>query len=58
MKDNTIVVTGGGRGIGLSLAYGAAQAGGNIAVIDSLSEPHEDFWEIEKRFGVKAKIYR
>jgi sorbose reductase len=48
---------GGGRGIGLALAFAVAQAGSNVAVIDALPEPHEDFSEL-KNLDIKAKYYK
>jgi sorbose reductase len=53
----TKVFLGGGRGIGLALAYAVAQAGSNVAVLDSLTEPHADFTQL-KEFGVKAEYFR
>ena len=50
-------LSGGGRGIGLALAFACAQAGSNVAILDSLPEPHEDFTQL-KDFGVKAKYYK
>jgi FlaA1/EpsC-like NDP-sugar epimerase len=58
LKEKVVVITGGARGIGLALAYAVAQSGANVAVLDSLKEPHEDFWQLEKKFGIKAKMYQ
>jgi sorbose reductase len=52
-----IICPGGGRGIGLALAHAVAQAGSNVAVLDSLPKPHEDFAYL-RDFGVKVEYYR
>ncbi|KAJ9606382.1 hypothetical protein H2200_009343 [Cladophialophora chaetospira] len=43
LKGRTVVITGGGRGLGLTFANGLAQAGANIAVIDIAAQPSEAF---------------
>jgi NAD(P)-dependent dehydrogenase (short-subunit alcohol dehydrogenase family) len=48
---------GGGRGIGLALAYAVAQAGSNVAVLDCLPEPHDDFAQL-RDFGAKVEYYK
>ena len=57
LAGRTIVITGGSRGIGLALAFAVAEVGGNVAIIDILSEPHPHFQELEK-FDVKVKLYK
>ena len=57
LKDKVVVITGGGRGLGLSFANGLAQAGANIACIDILEKPHDDFGNLASN-GCKAKYYR
>ncbi|KAH8691882.1 short chain dehydrogenase [Talaromyces proteolyticus] len=57
-KDKTAVVTGGARGIGLALARQVAELGGNVAVLDYLSQPDDEFDELEKTFGIKARFYQ
>jgi sorbose reductase len=54
LKDKTIVVTGGGRGIGLAISKAIAQLGGNIAVLDSLPEPAPEFHSIASDNDVKT----
>ena len=40
LKNKTIVISGGSRGIGLSIAKRAAQDGANIAILAKTSDPH------------------
>lgn len=54
LKGKTTVVTGGARGIGLSLVEAAAEAGSDIAILDVLEEPQRDLSEL----GINAKYYR
>jgi len=49
---------GAGRGIGLALARGAAELGSDLAVLDTLEKPYDDFYTLEKDLGVKANYYR
>jgi hypothetical protein len=48
---------GGARGIGLALAAVSAELGSDVAIIDTLEKPHEDFERLND-FGVKVKYYR
>jgi sorbose reductase len=57
LAGRTIVITGGSRGIGLALAFAVAEVGGNVAIVDILSEPHPHYRELE-RFDVKVKLYK
>ena len=54
LANKTIVVTGGGRGIGLAITKAIAQLGGNIAVLDALPEPSQAFHSIASENGVKT----
>ena len=54
LKGRNIFVTGGGRGIGFAICKAIAQLGGNVAVIDALPEPVEEFYSLESKYGVKA----
>lgn len=58
LKGRTIVVTGGGRGLGLAFAFAIAEAGGNVAIIDSIDTPHDHYYKLEKDYGVKVKLYK
>lgn len=50
LKGKVTVVTGGGRGIGLALARGCVEVGGNVAVLDALPIAHPDFEEMKAEF--------
>ncbi|KAK5172695.1 uncharacterized protein LTR77_002815 [Saxophila tyrrhenica] len=54
MKGRNVLVTGGGRGIGFAICKAVAQMGGNVAVIDALPEPIEEFHTLEKKYGTKT----
>ncbi|OAP60203.1 hypothetical protein AYL99_05205 [Fonsecaea erecta] len=56
LKDHVVVITGGARGIGLTLAFAVAEAGGLVAVIDAAPAPHEHF-EILKQRDSRARYY-
>lgn len=58
LKDRTVVITGGARGLGLAFGFAVAESGGNVAIIDYLDKPHEHFYKLEKDFGVKVKLYK
>jgi sorbose reductase len=54
LANKTIVVTGGGRGIGLAISKAIAQLGGNVAVLDALPEPHPDFRAISSEHNIRT----
>ena len=58
LKGRTIVITGGARGIGLALGFAVAEVGGNVAVIDVLTDPHPHFEILKNEFKVKVKLYK
>jgi sorbose reductase len=58
LANKTIVVTGGGRGIGLAISKAIAQLGGNVAVLDSLPEPAEEFHSIASEHNVRTSYQR
>ncbi|KAI5270704.1 hypothetical protein E4T47_05928 [Aureobasidium subglaciale] len=43
LKDRVVVITGGAKGIGLALAFGVAEAGGKIAIVDAAPQPSENY---------------
>ncbi len=57
VKDKTVVITGGARGLGLNFGIGLAQAGANIAAIDVSDEPEPGFAALSQ-YGGKYKYYK
>jgi hypothetical protein len=49
---------GGARGLGLTFAWACAEVGANIAALDLLDIPHDDFALLHNELGVQAKFYR
>jgi sorbose reductase len=58
MKGKSVLVTGGGRGIGFAICKAVAQLGGNIAILDHLPEPVNEFNSLKSKYGVKASYTR
>lgn len=58
LKERTIVITGGARGIGLAMAFAVAEAGANVAILDALSEPHEHYQKLKDGYHVKVELYQ
>ena len=58
LKGKTAVITGAGRGLGLAFAQALASANCNIAVLDVLSEPSSDLYDLRSKFDVKVEYYR
>lgn len=58
MKGKTVLVTGGGRGIGFAICKAIAQLGGNVAVLDALAEPVKDFSTLHKDYGIATYYQR
>ncbi|KAI4851031.1 hypothetical protein E4T44_02388 [Aureobasidium sp. EXF-8845] len=48
LKDRVITITGAAKGIGLALAFGVAEAGGKVAIIDASPEPSENYSKLQK----------
>lgn len=44
LNGKTIAITGGGRGLGMSLAFAVIEAGGHVACLDILPAPSEKEW--------------
>ncbi|KAF4464334.1 short-chain dehydrogenase reductase sdr [Fusarium albosuccineum] len=58
LKDRTVVITGGARGLGLAFALAVAEVGGNVAVLDAADKPHDHFYKIQKDFDIKLEFYK
>ena len=56
-KGKTIVITGGGRGLGRSMALAFAHKGANLALLDLNQEDLLTSAELCQKAGVKAKTY-
>ncbi|OQO08268.1 hypothetical protein B0A48_06138 [Cryoendolithus antarcticus] len=54
LKGKTILVTGGARGLGFAMSKAIAQLGGNIAILDSLPEPVEEFHTLADKHNITA----
>lgn len=54
MAGKTVLVTGGGRGIGFAICKAIAQLGGNVAVLDALPEPVPEFETLKTDYGTQA----
>ncbi|KAF4950925.1 hypothetical protein FSARC_13061 [Fusarium sarcochroum] len=44
LEEKTIAITGGARGLGITLAIAVVEAGGSVACLDILEEPSPDEW--------------
>ena len=58
LKDQTAVITGAARGLGLTFATTLAEAGANIAAVDVLEAPLSSLYELASRYGVKIEYYK
>ncbi|KAM0698846.1 hypothetical protein Q7P36_000890 [Cladosporium allicinum] len=48
LKDQTILITGAGRGLGIELALGVVENGGHVAALDILDTPSEEWAHLQK----------
>jgi len=62
LKSRTVVVTGAGRGLGITLATAVLEAGADAICLDVLPEPSAKEWEaivkLQKNTGVHATYHR
>ncbi|PQE19810.1 alcohol dehydrogenase protein [Rutstroemia sp. NJR-2017a WRK4] len=49
LRGRVFVVTGGGRGLGLSMAEALMEAGGKVWCLDRLEEPDDEFLHVQSR---------
>jgi NAD(P)-dependent dehydrogenase (short-subunit alcohol dehydrogenase family) len=58
LKNQTVLITGAGRGLGIELALGVVENGGHVAALDILETPSEEEWthlqKTAKQRGVTA----
>jgi NAD(P)-dependent dehydrogenase (short-subunit alcohol dehydrogenase family) len=58
LAGRTVMITGGGRGLGMCLTTAVLEAGGDVACLDLLSEPSEEEWsavqKLAKQRGLQA----
>lgn len=48
LKNQTILITGAGRGLGIELALGVVENGGHVAALDILDEPSSEWAQLQK----------
>lgn len=48
LKNQTILITGAGRGLGIELALGVVENGGHVAALDILDAPCEEWSNLQK----------
>ena len=48
LKDQTILITGAGRGLGIELALGVVENGGHVAALDILDAPSDEWAHLQK----------
>jgi NAD(P)-dependent dehydrogenase (short-subunit alcohol dehydrogenase family) len=62
LEGKTVAITGGGRGLGITLAIAVVEAGGSVACLDILEAPSQVEWEeltkLTKAAGVTATYHK
>lgn len=62
LKNRTIIITGGARGLGITLAVAALESGADVVCLDILPEPSAAEWEVIKKLqkstGVRATYHQ
>jgi len=48
LKNQTVLITGAGRGLGIELALGVVENGGHVAALDILDSPCEEWAQLQK----------
>lgn len=48
LKNQTILITGAGRGLGIELALGVVENGGHVAALDLLDTPSQEWAQLQK----------
>jgi NAD(P)-dependent dehydrogenase (short-subunit alcohol dehydrogenase family) len=56
LRNKTIAITGGGRGLGLTLAFAVVEAGGHAALLDLLPEPSEPEYSALTRLAKQSGL--
>lgn len=56
LEDRTVVVTGAGRGLGITLATAVLEAGGDVICLDILPEPSKEDWANIDRIQKSSKV--
>lgn len=56
LEGKTVVITGGGRGLGLTLAGAVIEAGGHAACLDVLEEPTASDWPILQKLAKRSGV--
>ena len=56
LENQTVIVTGGGRGLGLHLAGAVVEAGGHAACLDILPSPDEAEWARVQKLAKQARV--
>ncbi|TLS25671.1 hypothetical protein PpBr36_07270 [Pyricularia pennisetigena] len=54
LAGKTVAITGGGRGLGITLALAVVEAGGHVACLDILPEPAAAEWEALQKTAASA----
>lgn len=62
LERRTVIVTGAGRGLGITLATAVLEHGGDVVCLDILPEPSKTEWgaiaELQKALGTKATYHQ